>query len=1133
MISLSKMRLINWHLFSNETVDIKNITFLTGANGTGKSTIIDAIQIILLGDTSGRSFNKAANDRTGRTLKGYLRCETGETKEGQIMCSRPGRFTSYIALELEDDKTDEKFSLGIVFDSFEDDTESHHFFYLSHGFPENNFTNSEALDKDTPRPLTYKELQKVFSDNYKPSEYKFFDTNISYQQFIRVRLGDLPDKYFSLFKKAVSFSPITNISSFITEFVCDIDYNIDIGPMRTNIEQYKLLELEARKIQTKIDSLTKIQEAYKSFQEVKDGLRLADYVANRANYESYKEELDKYKNKYEENKDRIREIYEILRGNDVQVSEMRDEKENYLAKKVGSAGFSLSASLASKKEQVLERIANLENNYNYICETIDNLSKDYTQKLEALFTRLGQVDTDFLSDEEVDGLEEFKDSASEFMQLINQVKQDVKDKKINSDTLGEYQQEMNALHSLAIHFTHILENSVFKLTTARDSLDKEISQIDAGHKPFNQRYLQVRAALKAELSAKHSLSTVSTYCDLVDISDPRWAKAIEAVIYNQKFNLFVEDEYYEEASRMLSHICKDYNYYSVSVIDASRLIRQGFQANPGSVAEEISTDHEGARAYTNFMLGRVTKCETFSQARESGNGLMPNCTGYRSFASFYLNQRKADVSYIGTKLDQGTVLAKKNDFSRIHKTLERYNDLLNYFEQIVGLEVLNTAQCKTFINDIDDIKRVEDLNSQVDKLDGQMAEGDLGEVSKYDDKIKVIDENIKNLQDEKDKMLLEQGGLEVQNKSLKDELIPAKTAALSYMGEKLLDYDPELVKEKYDPFFENAVQNLPLAQIKQQAQSHYVQTQNKMKNYKGRLIDLRSKYTGIYNLGYDTSVEDDNSEFDKELENLFTVLLPRYIKKIESAHSKAIEEFKDDFIYKLRTSFETISAQIEELNIALEAVKFGRDSYKFSVEPNKDYLDYYNMITDDLLLNLGDAENIYLEKYSSVMNNLFDMISESADQSGDVKSQILENIEKFTDYRTYLVFDLLVKRGDNEESSLARTFKRQSGGETQTPFYISILASFAQLYRTSEKESDSIRLVIFDEAFSKMDGARIKEAVGLLRSFGLQAILSTPSEKLRDLSSEVDLVLVSIHDSKKNRSYIDRYQDTSNTVKAI
>ena len=88
-------------------------------------------------------------------------------------------------------------------------------------------------------------------------------------------------------------------------------------------------------------------------------------------------------------------------------------------------------------------------------------------------------------------------------------------------------------------------------------------------------------------------------------------------------------------------------------------------------------------------------------------------------------------------------------------------------------------------------------------------------------------------------------------------------------------------------------------------------------------------------------------------------------------------------------------------------MRFGRDSYRFSVQPNRDYIEYYYMITDDLLLNVGDAEDQFLVKYKDIMNNLFNLISDStSDKNADERSQILENVAKFTDYRTYLVFDL-------------------------------------------------------------------------------------------------------------------------------
>ena len=101
--------------------------------------------------------------------------------------------------------------------------------------------------------------------------------------------------------------------------------------------------------------------------------------------------------------------------------------------------------------------------------------------------------------------------------------------------------------------------------------------------------------------------------------------------------------------------------------------------------------------------------------------------------------------------------------------------------------------------------------------------------------------------------------------------------------------------------------------------------------------------------------------------------------------------------------------------------------------------------------------------------------------------------------------------------------KKKSGGETQTPFYISVLASFAQLYRVHESGelSNSARIIIFDEAFSKMDGGRIKESIKLLPKFGLQAILSAPSDKVADISELVDETLVVLRG--RNASHVHLY----------
>ena len=311
-------------------------------------------------------------------------------------------------------------------------------------------------------------------------------------------------------------------------------------------------------------------------------------------------------------------------------------------------------------------------------------------------------------------------------------------------------------------------------------------------------------------------------------------------IFSQKFNLFVNDEYYEEANRLLANIANEYRYYQISLVDSEKLISRGFEAKKGSVAEEIVTTHEGARAYTNFLLGNVKKCDTFAQARESGNGLLRDCTGYRNFASWYLNKARAEISFIGTKLDNQTALNKKNEFSELSKRFEQYSYLLNIFEGVVALEVLNSAQCNTFAHDIASLAKIEDLDREVESYENELREGELKEVKEFDSKISAIDEDIKDIENENNSLRLELGGLMSQIRQLENDYIPTKRRLLDALASKLDTYDSVLVNEKFDPFFTNAMENLSLEQIVVQGKTHYVQTQNRLKFAREKLIDLRN-----------------------------------------------------------------------------------------------------------------------------------------------------------------------------------------------------------------------------------------------------------------------------------------------------
>lgn len=1136
MIKLKTIRLINWHYFVNTTANVESITFLTGANGTGKSTVIDALQIVLLGDTTGRNFNKAANERTGRTLRGYLRGETGEDSSGKITCLRSGRFSSYIALAFYDTVKDSEFTLGIVFDSYSNDTEEKHFFWLNAGFPKNGFTNSDTTDKEHARPLTYRELFDWLSNNMDAGDYRFFDTNEQYKAFLKAVFGNLPDKYFTLFKKSVSFGLVKDISQFITEFVCDVDYKVDIAPMTKNIEQYRLLESESARVKAKIDQLLAIHQAFEDFNKLRKDMGTFYYVSARSNYEFAKKQLEGCQAKIKAHQDQLASIAIELSQLDSQIQELGKEKDDYLAKKLASKDFSLSKSLSEKKEAYATKMASLKLSAQNIQKQVGNYAATYADLAEKTIQRFNAIDLDALSldEKQKDRFSDLIQFSYEIVKSAQSVLAACQAGNLDPKVLEGFQKDLESYRTQGAALYVEAQQPLYSLSTERANLASQIKNVNSGVKPYAPIYKECLKALTDELKARHPDAKVTVFCDLVNVNDPAWVDAVEACLGQAKFNVFVNPAYYNEAYRILRDIVRRYGFYGLNVVDSDRVedFIADHPAGYDSVAQLISTDDDAARAYADYLLGNVKKCETFEEARDSGHGLLADCTGYRNFTTWYL--KKPQNYFLGTRIDMGSAQGIHDDYQKVDKMISIWSSIQNHLYQFSSLGNMSVSEARTYRDDLYKLNEIPDIEANIRRLEDQMKEGALKDVTALDDKIQALANDISDLQNQKEAKNTEKGGHLSEVTRLQKEVIPEKEALLAKAKQELSRYSQAELAE-YGAVYDNLAKTMTIDQIHTEAQLRFSRVQNRQKAQRDNLLKLRQVYVTNYNLSYDVTDEVSNEPFDKELQGLQTVLLPQYQKQIAEAHDNAIKEFKDDFIYKLRTLISTVQAQIGELNDALKGVVFGRDSYRFTVTPNKDYLPYYEMVMDPLLLSSGDADEIFMEKYQDLMNQLFSLISDSQDADSQDRERIMANIEKYTDYRTYLTFDFLVKRGFGKgaiESSLARTFSRQSGGETQTPIYLSIFASFAQLYRASQ-DADTLRLVILDEAFSKLDAVRIRECVGLLRTFGLQGIISTPPDKLNDLIKLVDEALVAIHNDDRKISYLDLYQDATKTIPPI
>lgn len=99
----TRMCINNWGGISHKVLQFNEyVNLFSGKSGSGKSTVMDAIQVILYGSFNANFLNKAADDaKNKRSVLSYLR---GEQKDGSAN-RKDMDFCSVIALEIEDKLT--------------------------------------------------------------------------------------------------------------------------------------------------------------------------------------------------------------------------------------------------------------------------------------------------------------------------------------------------------------------------------------------------------------------------------------------------------------------------------------------------------------------------------------------------------------------------------------------------------------------------------------------------------------------------------------------------------------------------------------------------------------------------------------------------------------------------------------------------------------------------------------------------------------------------------------------------------------------------------------------------------------------------------------------------------------------
>lgn len=1094
MKTATRIQLINWHYFSDEIIPLGNINFLTGANSAGKSTIIDALQAALMGETRSSYFNRAAGKKSERTFRSYLVGTLGEDVSSGVKALREGKdFSSYVVVEFHDDVKHEHFCLGVVADVYSDGSDDRRrYFILDDTLPSAQFIKNGKTVRSS-------DFIKWCKQNYSASKFQSFDSVKEYNNGVLRRTNVHDKKVFSMLRKAISFEPISNIEEFITTSICDIEKNIDTYGMQEDIRSYQNTEQQAKLMEQRLSALSEICGKYGEIQTLRARKKLQQFFIDYGCYQDAEEKLGQAKSQAEALSRRIEEYKSQEEQLMKAAEELKAESERLHNEKSQFLSESKKEVLEEHQRSILKELGGEQEKERKLITEINRNAGKWTGRCEVM---LGEV-----ADEE---------TAAEIERLRKMLKRisGFTEKSIG-ETSVKYCSDLGEAYFSACEMARPIldrysaEKNLKK--QEKEQLEVNISILRQKKKPYDPKAIALKNAIWKGLSEKYGSDVkVDFLADLIEITDEEWKNAVEGILANDRMNIIVAPEHFMDAYHIYKRVCRELNVYEYSVVDLERVFNDQQTVMIGSLAQVVSCEDEYVRAYLDFLLGRVMRCYDDKNIRDHRTSVTRDCMVYRRYSVKPINPRHYKNPFIGSKsievqLKQSEdALALCNaEFIEIGNHLRNINSFFSN-DWFINQQFIDSIAIPAY----EAHEHTPALRQELTDIEDKLARIDTARLQEIEAAIRMNQKELSQNEKSQKALTGEKAVAESNYKLCTEQNIPALEENIRSRENALNEqYFYEFTEQTGKPaYYEKLGQYGSPARVSAAYIQPVKQTGTLLSKAEDDLRNLRGKYNQEFHHSFDISNVETNAEYDNEYQNIKDIQLPEYAERIKAAKETAMVSFRNDFLNKLKLHIQTVIEQIADLNRALKNSRFGNNTYRFECKPNPDYIDYYNMI-----MSAEEGETLFsydfMNKYKDTIDNLFAQL-ESLDRSDAAAAEAVDRLSK---YSTYLTFDMYSVDANGITERLSRTINSKSGGEVQTPFYVAMLASFAQLYKVNDTRNqmdNTMRLVIFDEAFNKMDPERITESISMLRTFGLQAIICSPTEKAGDLVPLCDRTLL-------------------------
>lgn len=1125
---LTNIAVVNWHTYGITDIAIEGQTIgLIGDNGHGKSTVLDACQVVLTGGVEGVKLNKraagaAAKDapEEKRSIHSYClgRLDPKTTLRSECY--------TYVALAFEDPaRVKPPVSLLLCFSATSESTKAHlearaiikGAVIKTTDIVNRTFDGQNVIEDwdDTKKRLDAKIASVGGEMKLYPSTAKEFQEDYMLALMYRGQFS-VRKQYLKNMENSIAFTNVDSATEFVQKYVLPED-PIDIQSLRSSAALFNTLLERVTEVEKQIASL--------------DGL--ATTLERRRDQEI---EADR-----EKAVAAFAAAHGARRTRRGLVRDHRGLAHDFERKSAESASVEGEIKrLESKRTLLLERRAAIGNvrELKMKKDLLASLQKQHDQRLADVIGTNGLGRMAHFARHKLESLAVEPELLEGFVALNTAVS------GIGNPT-REYlptdvEKADGAFRDIVVRLSAsrgVIEREQHQLLVKQDEANRQLAEIDAKiaaintsgrrHEGHTSRFVQT---LEDNGIAAHVL------CDIVDLTDEDWRDAVEALMGGDRDVIFVSPEHHSEALRLQR---TERTPETVRIATVGKLGRHDTRPREGSVTSLLTSDNAYARAFLDIKYGSIqlaasdrdfdrpgrwlTKDGQFEDGTSARNLKKTEPRIGRAAAAKALPmltaQRQECVSVVGG------INARVANQQVLLDTLKSFESLAARIpspETPFGSAVEDSNTLTSTIKaTIEDIERIEDSND-TSSIDLEIAEGDeelerlkasfkdtlraVGTLqTRRDDALKKLDGGINT---PGSKAFTDRANAELKTTLMGLDLPHERGSYFRAYAVRITDGDnPPSIREAADRKAQSARRALDLGRGDATAQAEAcIELLNA-----GTDLPADRSLVGTV-LPWALTTRDDlkgNVLFD-------------YREQMKKASEQGEQMFKNGFLNALAERFGRVKDQIRNLNKIIKGTAFLGETYQISIvqAPGREVFHTAVEAHDKIYAATsggGLLASILSEDETAAMDEIKGMI---------FNGQTAVDLDEFTDYRQYFAFDLLMT---HEETGVTNNLRSRratgSGGEVQTPYYICLMAAMSNVYyggpyKDLKANEGGLCLAIFDEAFSNMDEKVTGQVIDLGKRLGLQLLICGPSNKKVTMQRNCDTVLTVMRSSDKRRTNI-------------